>query len=436
MTPAFDELLRREHAESGQPSIAAAVTSGGRTVWSAALGIDDGRDGRPVTPRTQYRIGSITKTFVAVEIMRLRDEGLLDLADPIGRHLADVPFGHVTIAQLLTHTAGLQAETNGPWWERTPGVDWGTLMSRPLRLAHTPGTRFHYSNVGYAVLGRLVEVLRDRPWFEVIDDEVLAPLQMSRTTYAPDDDAAVGLSRHPHDDRLMIEPHHDARAMAPAGQLWSSVDDLVRWAAFAAGDTGGVLTRSSWDEMVVPLAVDDRPDEPWATAQGLGWRVWPGKSRGRRVGHSGSMPGFLAVLMAEPATRTGVVVLTNDTHHLGDVAVALLDAASEAAPAPVKSELTVPSDVAALVGDWYWGAAPFRIEPTADGFHLSDAARRRHSRFVREDDHWVGLDTYFAGERLHLRDDGAIEVATFVLSRTPYDPEVRHPGGLDPRGWH
>ncbi|MET0467672.1 MAG: serine hydrolase domain-containing protein [Aeromicrobium sp.] len=434
---AFDDLLHAEREGSGSASVSAAVVRDGSLHWSGAVGTLDGRDGPPATPATPYRIGSITKTFVAVEVMRLRDEGRLDLADRIDRHLPDVPFGHVTIAQLLTHTSGLQAETNGPWWERTPGGGWDELIGSGLSLVHTPGTRFHYSNVGFAVLGRLVAVLRETTWFDAVRTGILEPLGMQGVTQHPGPRAATGLSQHPSDGRLMVEPHHDAGAMAPAGQLWASAEDLARWAAFAAGDTGGVLAESSWAEMVVPLAVDDRPGVPWATAQGLGWRIWPGSGAGRRVGHGGSMPGFLATAIAEPASGWGVVVLANDTLHLGDLPTLLLDAATELEQRPTESATVEPSpDVAALVGDWFWGPVPYRLEPTADGFHLSDVNGNRRSRFVRDGDGWRGLDTYFAGERLVVRADGALDLATFVLSREPYDPAVDHPGGLDPRGWH
>lgn len=417
-------------------SVAAAVVLDGTLLWSGAVGSIDGRDGRSPTTSTRYRIGSITKTFVAVEVMRLRDEGRLDLADPIGRHLSDVPFGHVTIAQLLTHTSGLQAETNDEWWERTPGGDWSDLIDSSLGLVHAPGTRFHYSNVGFAVLGRLVSVLRGVSWFEAIRAGILEPLGMAGITEQPGDDAAVGLSHHPTDNTLMVEPHHDAGAMAPAGQLWSSVDDLSRWAAFAAGDTAGVLSPSTLSEMSVPLAVDDRPGVPWATAQGLGWRVWLDQGSGPRIGHGGSMPGFLATLMSEPRSGLGVVVLTNDTLRMGDLVTKLLEAAQPLVPASVTEPVAAGPDVAPLVGDWFWGAVPYRLEATVDGFHLGDVRGNRRSRFVRDGDGWRGLDTYFAGERLVVRPDGALDLASFILTRRPYDPAIHHPGGIDPRGWH
>src|SRR5690606_1118503 len=208
---------------------------------------------------------------------------------------------------------------------------------------------------------------------------------MTGVSQQPSAGAAVGLSHHPVDHRLMTEPHHDGGAMAPAGQLWASADELARWAAFAAGDTGDVLARSTWTEMTVPLAVDDRPGVPWATAQALGWRIWPGTGSARWVGHGGSMPGFLATAIAEPESGWGVVVLANDTLRLGDLATQLLDAARvlDRRPSPAAPVEPAP-DVAALVGDWFWGPVPYTLEPTADGFHLSDVNDNRRSRFVRD----------------------------------------------------
>ena len=101
----------------------------GALVWSDAIGTLDGRAGGAAADTdTQYRMGSITKTFVAVAVMRLRDAGRLDLLDRFERPRARArALGGATIAQLLSHGAGVQAETNGPWWERTPGGDWDAL---------------------------------------------------------------------------------------------------------------------------------------------------------------------------------------------------------------------------------------------------------------------------------------------------------------------
>jgi len=114
----------------------------------------------------QYRIASITKTFVAILVLRLRDEGRLALADPLDEHLPGTAAGWATIGVPLAHTAGLASEPLGPWFERTPGTLRPTLadvLGAEPRV-HPAGRRHHYSNPGYALLGALVERLHGEPW--------------------------------------------------------------------------------------------------------------------------------------------------------------------------------------------------------------------------------------------------------------------------------
>src|SRR4051812_17628910 len=201
-------LLRRvaaEQAERRAPSLVAAVVRGQDVLWTGARGAVHGAT--PTTD-TQYRIGSITKTFVAVLVMRLRDEGLLDLNDPLDKHVSGTSFGHLTVAQLLSHTAGLTSESPGAWWERAAGDDWPALVESMSteQARHRAGERFHYSNVGYGVLGQLVAELRGSSWLAVLDEEVLAPLEMTRTSAMPVAPHALGYAVHPYADVLMPEP--------------------------------------------------------------------------------------------------------------------------------------------------------------------------------------------------------------------------------------
>jgi CubicO group peptidase (beta-lactamase class C family) len=144
-------------------------------------------DGATPTENTQYRIGSITKTFVAVLVMRLRDEGRLDLNDPLDKHLPGTPVGDRTIGRLLAHTGGLSAEPAGEWWERTEGRDWSDLTAAmgPDVVRHRAGRRYHYSNLGFGVLGQVVASLRGVDWSEAVVSEILRPLEMLRTTSRP-----------------------------------------------------------------------------------------------------------------------------------------------------------------------------------------------------------------------------------------------------------
>lgn len=425
----------RAQRDGRAPSLVAGVVRAGGLAWSTGRG--DVPD-----PHTdvQYRLGSISKTVCAVAVLRLRDEGLLDLDDPLERHLPGTPFDHRTLGQLLSHMAGAGAETNGPWWERTPGTSLAGLSLTAANRPHAAGRRFHYSNLGFGVLGELVAGLRGRPWADVVRDEVLLPLGMTRTTPRPVSPAAQGFAVHPWADLVLPEPEHDAVSMAAAGQLWSTLTDLGRFAAFLLGDTGGVLAPGTLEEMCQPAGGAVEGAE-WS-AYGLG--VMVASSHGHvLVGHGGSMPGFLAGLWVDQVEQVGAVSLSNATSG-GDATLTgdLIQVVRETEPHVVDAwrPLSACDDATlALVGSWYWGPAPYTLSLRADGFLNLDSLndRGRASRFTRRaDGTWLGLDGYYTGEVLRPSADGrSFDLATFAFTRGPYDPIDAVPGGVDTGGW-
>ncbi|MBO0839522.1 MAG: beta-lactamase family protein, partial [Sciscionella sp.] len=370
-------LLHRIAVEqSGRrvPSIVAGLCSAGRLSFTGARGAVDGE---PPTAGTQYRIGSITKSFIAVLIMRLRDDGKLALDDRLGKYLPDTRFGDATIAQLLSHTAGVTAEPPGPWWERTAGGDFSALQGglADERFRHRPGARFHYSNVGFALLGELVARLRGADWVKVLRREILAPLGMRRTTPSPEPPHARGWAVHPYADVLLPEPLSETGAMAPAGQLWSTVTDLASWARFLGGDTGDVLSVDTLAEMRHPSAVDDvnsmgagyglglmlhRVDQP-TVGHGVEDRIL--------FGHNGTMPGFLASLVVDPITGTAAVTLANCTAgpsmpQLADDLITIADRLEPPLPTPwwpADIDGDIDSALLELTGTWHWGTSPFTL---------------------------------------------------------------------------
>ncbi|MBM6404258.1 beta-lactamase family protein [Phycicoccus sp. CSK15P-2] len=444
-TARLDHVLATTQRDARLPSVVAGVVRDGALVWHGAAGTLDGRaDGRPADDDTQYRMGSITKTLVAVCVLRLRDAGRLDLADRLEDHVPGSRLGAATVEQLLTHASGAQAETNGPWWERTPGGDWDALAGAPVDRRFRSGRRFHYSNVGYAALGRLLEVHHGAGWAEVVRTDLLEPLGMSRTTTRPAGCAAQGLAVHPFADVLLREPEHDAGAMAPAGQLWTTVRDLARWATFLGGDTAGLLAPDTLAEMCEPHHVVDDRGQPWTGAHGLGWQVWNLEGV-RWAGHGGSMPGFLAGLRVRLEDGDGVVTMTNTTSStaMQPFAKALLQVLDDEVLRPV-TPWSASGDPALLelVGTWHWGAGTTTARTKGEHLVLGDPGTARASRFARTgEDAWVGLDGYLTGEPLTVvrRTDGSVshlDVASFRFARTPYDPEADVPGGVDELGWH
>jgi CubicO group peptidase (beta-lactamase class C family) len=422
------------------PSIVAAVGLGRRPWWTRELGAV----GR------QYRVGSIAKTFTAALVMRLRDEGRLDLDDVVSAHLPGAPFGDRTVRSLLAHCSGMPAEPAGPWWERSPARSWDDLVAANAGRTPVfwPNRRYHYSNLGYAVLGELVARQRGAPWWDCVRSELLEPLQLTETTYLPLDGAAVGTSRDPLTGELVGERVQETGAMAPAGQLWSTPADLIAWADVLAqgrGDESGgamppvmgpdILSRDTAVEMRTVQSGD--PDDQHQGAYGLGLRLhW--SATGTLAGHTGSMPGFLAAVFVDPRTHASAVVMANVTTGI-EVERLTADMIARVQPLgyhPTERENEPdPEDAMPdLEGDWFWGNTPFRLTATSDGLILE--SERQPWRFVRDRiDGYRGLNGYTAGEELSVvrRADGTpshLEVATFVLTRTPYDPDAPIPGGL------
>jgi CubicO group peptidase (beta-lactamase class C family) len=447
----FDARLAAEQGTRRVPSIAAGLVRDGELVWSGGRGHYDGRaDGPAPDADVQYRCGSITKTFVAVAIMRLRDEGKLALEDPVSRFLPDTgATAQLTVAQLLTHSSGLRAESGEEWWERTPGGDLAQLTQTTLRdgTRFEAGRRFHYSNTGFGVLGGILAAVREKPWEQVIADDLLAPLQMRRTTPRPVAPAAQGFAVHPWADVLLPEPEHDAGAMAPAGQLWTTVADLARWAAFLHGDGEGLISADTLAEMREPRAVYDDRGEKWTGAHGLGLMVFNEDGR-RFYGHGGSMPGFLAGLSIDAETGDAAVEFANATRGLsGELSVDLLAILAREEPR-ITEEWTphaLPDGVLEALGVWYWGVGPYVLAASGQRLELrAPMGRGRESRFDPAggagSDTWIGLDGYHTGEPLRIvrRPDGTVshlDIGSFIYTREPYDPSAPVPGGVDPGGW-
>ncbi|MFG3496057.1 serine hydrolase domain-containing protein [Streptomyces sp. NPDC047928] len=441
---ALSHRIAVAQAEGRAPSLVGAVAREGEVVWAGARG---GVDGHDPDADTQYRIGSITKTFTAVLVMRLRNEGLLALDDPLEKHLPGTRVGEVTVVQLLGHSSGIAAESPSPWWERTPGSlrpELADVLGEQPRL-HPAGRRHHYSNPGYTLLGSLVAAVRGVSWEEALHAEILEPLGMRRTTYHPVAPHAGGWAVHPWADVMMPEPSEDLGLMAPAGQLWSAAADLCRFGSFLARGDDRVLDAESVREMRAPAVPPE--DGDWDCGYGLGMQVIRRAGRAM-VGHSGSLPGFVAALWLSAEDDVVAVALANATSGPlpGAVAADLVRIVADAEPRlpdPWRPLPEVEPSVLELTGPWYWGTYAFGLHVRAEGGVELQPLRGpgRGSRFrARADGTWVGLNGYYAGETLRVvrRADGSVshlDLGSFVFTREPYEQGDAVPGGVDEAGW-
>jgi CubicO group peptidase (beta-lactamase class C family) len=408
------------------PSVNAGVIRDGSLVWTGSRGQFATAAGGAPGADVQYRIGSITKTMTALLVMQCRDDGLLSLNDAVGKHLPGIAFGDRTIRHLLAHSGGMNAEPEGPWWERNPGVTFDQLTAAmdESQAAGPADRRHHYSNLGYGLLGEIVARLRGSSWLELVQERILQPLEMRRTTYFPSGAAAQGFSVHPFSGQLVEEPAYDSGAMAPAGQLWSTIEDLAKYAVFWIDPVPEILSRESVEEMASPSASD--PREGLTASYGLGLRLIAADPH-LLIGHTGSMPGFLAGLFVDRVRRVGAVTLGNATY--GKVASLPPDLLRTlTAHEPVLPQEWVPEPALDqgedLLGHWYWGNTPLKITVCGGILQLTGGLTSRFSPLAP--DLYQGRDGYFAGEKLRVIRNGPtithLNLATFILTREPYGP--------------
>ncbi|WP_433310378.1 serine hydrolase domain-containing protein [Micromonospora sp. CA-269861] len=423
----IDTRVAQAQADGHAPSLVLGVVRDGTLAHVAVAG----EHPRPDVD-LQYRLGSISKTMTATLIMQLRDAGRLALDDRLEQHLPGTGVGALTLRQLLSHASGIQREPEGDWWERAAGVDLNALLADVSadKIAYSPHRTYHYSNLAYGLLGGLLERLTGTPWADLLDERILTPLGLRRTTYAATEPYARGYVVHPWHDTLREEPRTDTGAMAPAGQLWSTIEDLGRWAAFLAEPDPSVLAAETLTEMCSPVVISDL--EAWTHGHGLGLELF---REGNRVyvGHGGSMPGYGASLAVHRPSRTAVIGLVNAYTlrgvHLGVLGRQLLTLVLDAEPAPVTpwrpAAAPPPADLAELTGRWWWMGTTIEVYADADGNLRAGRMGRPNLRFVPDGpDRWRGRAGEQDGEILTVRRDEhgaavALDIATFVYTRTP-----------------
>ena len=422
-----------QQREGRVPGLAAAVSRGGELLWFAGIGTSEAGTKRTPGPDDQYLIASNTKTFTAVMVMQLRDEGRLSLDDLLGDHLPDVPHA-VTVRQALAHVSGMQREPLGDIWDTLDQPDAVSLMRgfAEAERVGRPHTRWHYSNLAYAVLGQVVEKLEGRPWFESLQARLLRPLEMSRTTVGfVDDDHVTGYFVPPFHDVPRPEPVLEMKAMSAVGGLASTARDLARWSAFVASPDAEILSPDTIEEMCQPQVLTDV--DRWTTGMGLGFFVHRSASGRTWVGHDGGMPGHSTALLTHRESGTGGIALMNNTSSPDPTALAIKLADRVVDDVPVKEEpwqpgTSLPEELAGIIGHWYSEGHGFtfsvregRLEARMD----AAPATRAPSVFVADGpDRFRTESGRERGEMLRVTRDDAGRVdrlhwATYLFMREP-----------------
>jgi CubicO group peptidase (beta-lactamase class C family) len=441
VTTLRDDTRRFLHATALQrqregrvPGLYAAVCRGGELLWGEGVGTAEVGAERPPGQDDQFLVASNTKTFTAVMVMQLRDEGRLTLDDHLGEHLPEVSHP-VTVRQALAHVSGMQREPVGDIWDTLEQPTTEELLKNfaAVERIGRPHDRWHYSNIVYAVLGRMVETLDERSWQESLAVRLLRPLGMTRTTLGFDGGPrAEGYFVPPYHDVPRPEPIIDVRGMAPCGGLASTARDLARWSAFVASPDTDVLASDTLEEMCQPQALIDT--DSWSSAMGLGFFLTRPASGRVWVGHTGGLPGHITGVFTHRDSGTGALVLMNNTAAPDPAAFAMALGDRVVVDEPVeqtpwRAGTSVPQELAGVLGRWYSEGQAFtfsvregRLEAR---INVPSAAGKPPSVFAEEaPDVYRTVSGRERGEQLRLTRDDAGRVtklhwATYLFTREP-----------------
>jgi CubicO group peptidase (beta-lactamase class C family) len=306
--------------------VSVGIVHGDELVWSKGFGYADLDTHRPADDRTMFKVGSITKTFTAAAIFRLRDAGKLSIDDRVIDHIEE--FGAVrplkgkpesiTLRHLLCHHSGLSGEAAGKHWETLDFPTTETILSTmsQVGILIEPETTRKYSSLGFALLGEIVTRRSGRPYEEYVTEEILKPLGMESSTFGPSNtqrgQVAIGYGSRQDEDRPELAPNYKDNGGAPAGGLYSTVPDLAKWLSFQlnSGEASAVLGPGTLREMQRPqyLTTD------WSSADCLPWTATRQENR-VYLSHGGSTHGFMSNVSFSVERRLGLIVLANSHGH-------------------------------------------------------------------------------------------------------------------------
>lgn len=320
---------------------AVLVARGDQVLFRRVYGLADYAQPRPFALDSKFRLASVSKQFTAAAVLKLQDQGVLSVDDPLCKWVQPCPaaWAPIRLSHLLSHTAGVPDLMARPQWglrRVTPATSEElTADSAQYRLQFPPGTKIRYSNAGYNLLGRVVEIASGKTFADYLRGEILDPLGMKDTGY--DDgsaDIAMGYALFP--GGLTPQPNANSSIVFAAGGLYSTLDDMLAWNR--ALHRGGFLSKESHAQMVADHGPPDtppergRPPRDWGFGvftNTLGDRVEPAFHE-RQIYHTGSWSGFRNLVTYQPDADVTVIVLSNQYHQRDTVFLLSQQAMAEA----------------------------------------------------------------------------------------------------------
>jgi len=303
--------------QTGIPALSVAVGVEGKVVWAEGFGQADIELRSPVTTRTRFRLGSVSKMLTIAAVARLHEQGKLDLDAPIAKQIPSFPDKGqpITARQLAGHLGGIrhyQAKdyTGG---RNIDHMHFGDVESsleifRDDPLIAPPGTRYFYSTFGYTLLSRVAEVAAGRSFLELLGEEVFRPLGMTSTTADRPEEIIHDRTRFyekQRDGRIINSPYVDSSYKWAGGGLLSTASDLILFGSAHLGE--GFLKAGTLEMMFTSQRTADGRE----TGVGLGWRIGRDSTGRRILHHAGSINGGRALIMIYPDSRLVVALLSN-----------------------------------------------------------------------------------------------------------------------------
>ena len=311
-------VIEQEMAMQQVPGLAVAVVHKGVPVFSQGFGLEEVANNTPVTPATLFRIGSITKPLTAIAILQLVEAGQVDLDASVVTYLPDFAVSdQITVRQLLSHSSGL-GDAAIPYGRTDPAALQEYVATlNPASAFAPPGVLFSYSNVGYNILGRVIEVVSGMPYADFMGEQVFPALGMAHSTFRRDVALGEGLALGYYPSRGAPEPvdrDPDNGAEYPSGFAFSNVEDLSRLALFLLSD--GMV---EGEQRLLPASVQAMKTsvirvEPLDVGYGLGLLIRT-RSGETSVGHNGTINGYAATMELMPSQELAVIVLSNRNNY-------------------------------------------------------------------------------------------------------------------------
>lgn len=461
--PEVDRLVRAFVAREHIPGAAWGIVVDGELVHVGTVGLRDVEGREPVRSDSVFRIASMTKSFTAMAVLKLRDEGRLSLDDPAERHVPQLrglrkltdDSPPVTLRHLLTMSAGFPEDN--PWGDQQLGIseqEFSALMRSGIPFSNPPGIAYEYSNYAYAILGRVITEVSGVPYTQYVEREILRPLGMASTTLEPRAVPSARLAQgYRWEDAIWKrEPQLPDGAFGAMGGMLTSLEDLGRYVGLLLGAwpprdgaDPGPVSRASLREMqqmwrARPATVTrDATGAVQLNASGYGYglRISQTCDFAHVVAHSGGLPGFGSQMRWLPEHGVGLIAFGNRTYSpWGDAfgpALAALKATGALEPRavqPSEALLQARAEVTALVDRWDDAAAD-RL--AAVNLFLDRDRARRRAEFAqlraevgecRDAGGWVSIENRLRGDWM-LRCERGDLIASVTLA--PIEPpKVQH----------